>query len=189
MIKEEIIIDTHLDDLDKEESHLKGCIEFNQDSINKSIVNLNSLIIDMKTYSYESGKIQGFKEGVESMRKEKGKTIKADQYVGDKTTIASAKIETMKHGDVIRLTSDEIKFKGDDSLPEEKTLRASRIFGLGKSEDDGKHIVIEDSKLDKFLIEKKVVIKGDYDVGDSVKELVGVDCIIQKNDDGFLELS
>jgi len=123
------------------------------------------------------------------MRTEKGKSINADNYVGDKTTIAWAKIEQMKHGEVLRLMSEPLEFKGDDQLPEGKELRASRIFGLGKSENDGALIIIENSKLEKFLKTKKVDIKKDYGLGDTIEELVGVSCIVQKTEDGFLELA
>jgi len=123
------------------------------------------------------------------MRKEKGKSIDAEQYVGEKTKIASARIEEMKHGAVVRVASDVVAFKGDDQLPEGKELRASRILGLGKSEKDGSLIIIEGSKLDKFLKQKQVEIVKDYELGDNIEELVGVACIVQKTEDGFLELA
>lgn len=122
------------------------------------------------------------------MRTEKGKTINADNYVGGKTKIESARIEEMKHGAVIRLASEVLEFKGEDELPDGKELRASRIFGLGKSETDGSLIVIKDSKLEKFLKQKNVSIEKDYELGDSVEELIGIPCIIQKTDDGYLDL-
>ena len=123
------------------------------------------------------------------MESEKGKSINADNYVGMKTEIESAKIETMKHGAVIRVMSKEIKLKEGDELQEGKQLRASKILGLGVSETTGSLIVILESKLAKFLTSKNVEIKGDYVTGDDVKELVGLPVVIQKTDDGYLEIA
>lgn len=123
------------------------------------------------------------------MRKEKGKSIDGLKYVGDKTKIESARVEEMKHGAVVRLVSEEIPFKDGDELPEEKTLRASKIFGINKSDEDGKLVIIEGSKLDKFLAVKQVEITKDYELGDNIEELIGINCVVQKNEDGFLELA
>jgi hypothetical protein len=118
----------------------------------------------------------------------KGNSITASNYVGDKTKIESAKIERMRHGEVVRILSEKIAFKGDDKLPEDKDLRASKLLGLGQTET-GELAVIESSKMDKFLKEKNIKIENDYSLGDNIKELIGVECTIQKTDDGFLELA
>lgn len=122
------------------------------------------------------------------MRIQKGKTINPDNYVGMRVKIDSARIETMKFGPIIRLLSEVIPFKGDDKLTEDKSLRASKILGLGQ-DDNGELFVIEDSKAHKFFLSKKIVIKTDYKIGDNINELIGVQCIVQKTEDGFLELS
>lgn len=123
------------------------------------------------------------------MRTEKGKSINPDQYVGDKVKIESARIEEMKFGAVVRVESEPLKFKGDDELPEGKSLRASRILGIGKSEKDGSLVIIENSKLEKFLKSKRVVIEREYELGENIEELMGVECVVQKTEDGFLELA
>jgi hypothetical protein len=122
------------------------------------------------------------------MRHEKGKSIDVDQYVGKKVKIEGAEITEMRHGVVIKLTSEVIQFLGGDELPEGKSLRASKILGLGVSEQDGSFVIIDDSKLDKFLRSKKVTIKGEYAIGDMVHELIGVQCVVQKTETGFLDL-
>lgn len=123
------------------------------------------------------------------MRTEKGKSINADNYVGVKTEIEFASIEAMKFGAVIKAVSKPIEFKGDDSLPGDQILRATKIFSLGISEVDGSFIVLENSKLDKFLADKKVKITGEYKVGERIREMEGIKCIVQKTETGFLELA
>ena len=123
------------------------------------------------------------------METEKGKSINADNYVGLKTTITSARIEQMKFGAVIRLISEIIPLKDGDELRDGKDLRASKILGLGTSEISGKYIIIEDSNLDKFLKSKKIKIENDYELGDNVQELLKVPVVIQKTEDGYLEIA
>lgn len=123
------------------------------------------------------------------MKTEKGKRINADNYVGDKTKIASARIEQMKFGTVVRIESEELEFKGEDELPDGKTLRASKIFGIAKSESDESLVIIEGSKFDKFLSEKNIKVEKDYSIGDSIEELKGVAVIVQKTEDGFLDIA
>lgn len=122
------------------------------------------------------------------MKTEKGKSIDAVKYVGDKTKIESARIEKMKHGEVVKIVSEEVPFKAEDSLPEDKKLHASAIFGLQRNEAE-ELIIIQDGKFDKFLKAKQIEITETYEVGDNIKELLGVECVIQKNADGFLELA
>lgn len=122
------------------------------------------------------------------METKKGKSINAENYVGHKTRIAYAKLEEMKFGAVIKVMSEVIPFQSDDELPEGKELRASILFSVAKDEDE-KYFIFEGSRLDKFLQKKGIRITNDYNLGDTITELVGVQCVVQQNNDGYLELA
>jgi len=95
----------------------------------------------------------------------------------------------MKFGAVVRLISESIPLKEGDEIKDDKELRASKILGIQTSETDGAFVVTVGSNLDKFLKEKGIVIEKDYQMGDNIEELIGTPVIIQKTEDGYLEIA
>jgi hypothetical protein len=94
----------------------------------------------------------------------------------------------MKHGAVIRLETEPIPLAEGDSLVK-GTLKASKLLGLGVSEEDGSLVIIEGSNLDKFLRARNISLQGDYSVGDDIPELCGLPCVVQKTETGYLEIA
>lgn len=113
------------------------------------------------------------------------------KYVGTKAEIVSAEVINSKFGAVIKVETNPIKLIDGDKLPEGKLLTGSTVLGL--IERNGKFVIGIDSKADKFLqghnvnIEKD--ISDDLKVGDRIKVLDGKPVVLQKNNNGFLEIA
>lgn len=124
------------------------------------------------------------------MKKEKISTIEPNQYVGTKVKTTSAVFESGQFGKMIKITGEPMELKGDDSLPEGKTLNASKILGLGENKEG--HIVIaEGSNTEKFLESKKIdeAKIPEFEEGKEVEALIGIECVVQKNvKNNFLDL-
>jgi len=136
--------------------------------------------------------IEKRKDEVYRMKRTEVKKFDVTPYVGERTKIASAEIIAGKYGEVLKVETEVIPFKGDDSFGEGKTLTASMILGLQK-DDDGTLSVGIDTKTDKWLTGKKINVETDFPdecvVGTKIEKLVGLEVVCQKNDNGFLEIA
>jgi len=123
------------------------------------------------------------------MKTEKIETINPDNYIGDECSVIKAEYIALQHGEVLKIIGENVELKGDDSLPEGKTLNPSAVFGLHKNKD-GEIIIGEDSKLHKFLKSKNIdpAKMPEYEEGLEVAILQGIKCKIQKNKNNFLDL-
>lgn len=115
------------------------------------------------------------------METKKTSSVDPKNYIGKKVQIVSAKMETMKNGPTIRLSSEPIDLVGDDAIVDNKPLIATRILGLAKVGDD--IIIPKNGKADKFLADHlvdKTKILG-FKEGEEVSVLLGLECTVQKN--------
>lgn len=134
-----------------------------------------------------------YRNGVEEkMRRTEVKKFDVTKYVGSKAKIATAEIIAGKYGEVIKVETEAIPFKDDDSFADGKVLTASIMLGLAKDEN-GELTIGIDSKADKWLSAKGVDVEKDLPdtvaVGTKIEKLIGVEVVAQKNENGFLDIA
>jgi len=126
------------------------------------------------------------------MKREETKKFDVNPYVGEKSKIVKAEIISGKFGEVMYIETDTIPLKGDDTLPDDKKLRASIMLGVQKN-DDGELTIGIDTKADKWLKSHGVDVEKDLPekvvVGTQLKVLIGKEVTAQKNENGFLEIA
>lgn len=125
------------------------------------------------------------------METEEIQTIDPQNYIGQEVKVMSAVYDEGTYGPMLKVTSTVIPLAKGDSLPEGKTLTASKIFSLSKSQkEEGKVVIAQDGALHEFLKKKKVDISKmpEFEKGLEVKALHGVDCKVQESKKGYLEI-
>jgi len=122
------------------------------------------------------------------METKKVSSIEADQYIGTDVEVIEAVFKQMK-GPVIMLRSNVIELKGDDKLPDDKVLTATKILGLRQ---DGENVVIgEGSATSEFLKGKKIDTSKipEFKEDEQIDCLIGMKCKVQKSKTGYLDLA
>jgi len=126
------------------------------------------------------------------MKRQEMPKLDVSEYVGEKTTIQKAEIQQQKYGIVAYFESDIIPFKDGDSLPDDKPLKASKMFKIFEDKD-GILFVGIDSSFDKFCASKGIDSEKDLPekitVGTVLKAFIGKPVKVQMQKNGnFLEI-
>lgn len=124
------------------------------------------------------------------MKVEEVKTIDPNNYVGEDVEIVKAVYQETKYGPSLLMVSSVIELKEGDSMPEDKPLTASKIFGLSKNKETEDIIIAKDGILHDFLKAKKIDPgkMPEYQKDAEVDLLLGIKCKVQKNKKNYLEI-
>lgn len=111
------------------------------------------------------------------------------KYVGTEGKIIEAKFVNTKHGAAIKVTGEPIELKDKDTLPEGKRLQPSRIFGLSKNKKN-ELVIAKDGIFDKWLQAHKLKAEDvpEFELDKEVEMFLGIDYIVQKNKNDYLEI-
>jgi len=124
------------------------------------------------------------------MEVEEIKTINPDNYIGKDVDVVQAIYMETQYGPALKVISEVIPLVEGDSLPDDKVLTASKIFGLSKNAA-GEIVIAKDGFLHNFLQAKNIDPKDmpKYEENLEVKKLLGIKCKVQKNKKGYLDIA
>lgn len=131
------------------------------------------------------------------MEKRKSERMDMSKYIGARKSdgsdykIMSAIVQKHeKFGYGVKLTTEAIQLTTEDDVKlGGKKITASVIFKLGFDEVKKELFVVEDSKLDKFLISKNIDVEripSTAKKGDELDLFWGIPVKIQMKENGFL---